>query len=431
MVVFIGNLPYNPDHMRRLDQDPIPYDEKIGNFFNTASIGDIYKRDVPNPRRIPLTDEQFSRWILNVPEGIDARAERVAYARSKGIQWIDELNVHRYPITSREGPYYLTETPAPHLTHWFPYIEERRVILDLAKVLASTNKPTILEAGCGSGIVSKVLAIEDNVDVVGVDPDMVKMGSERIPSTPGSVQFKQTDLWNVIDEFGPEFSQDVISRRKALLDTVRAEYSKKPIFELFCLGSACAQEGDPQRVENEVRELQELARTAERPSPIDIVLCSFMPRDIDLTVPLRDGIYPKTIIYMRPVSGMSGAGDFYVEGIFDRDTGEEIIPNDNAAISFNPGSNYRTIARWLTPCSNDWWYFNKPSHFYERFETEVVIQVRKDIQIKGSGDIDVNKYPFDDDFVQGFKKPELYRQFREGLESARSELFQMFSNSPS
>lgn len=69
----------------RLDQDPIPYDEKIGNFFNTASIGDIYTRDVPNPRRIPLTDEQLSRWILNAPAGVDARAEMVAYARSKGI----------------------------------------------------------------------------------------------------------------------------------------------------------------------------------------------------------------------------------------------------------------------------------------------------------------------------------------------------------
>lgn len=293
----------------------------------------------------------------------------------------------------------------------------------MAKLLAGTNKPTILEAACGSGIVSRVLAAEGNIEVIGVDPKAVKMGSERIPPTPGSVQLRQADLWDVIDEFSPGFPQDVVSRRKTLLNTIKAEYSKKAIFELFCLGCACGQEGDPQRVKNEVRELQELARTTEMSSPIDIVLCSFMPRDIDLTVPLRDGIYPKAIIYTRPISGMSGAGDFYVEGIFDRDTDEEIMPDDNAAISFNPGSNYRTVARWLTPCSNDWWYFNKPPHFYERFKAEVVIQVRKDIQIKGSGDIGVNKYPFDDDFVQGFKKPELYRQFREGLESACIELF--------
>lgn len=414
--------------MTRIDQDPIPYNEKIGNFFNTATIGDIYKRDVPDHRRIPLTDEQFSRWILNVPEGVDARAERVAYARSKGIQWIDELNVHRYPITSKEGPYYLTEVPAPTLTHWFPYVGERRIILTLAKAIADTNKPTILEAACGSGIVSKVLAAEGIVDVVGVDPDMVNMGSERIPPTPGNVQFRHIDLWGVIDEFGPGFPQDVVTRRKILLDTIRTEYSKQVIFELFCMGGACAQEGDPQRVENEVRELQALAKAAERPSPIDIVLCSFMPRDIDLTVPLRDGIYPKAIIYTRPISGMSGAGDFYVDGIFDRETGEEIIPDDNAAISFNPGSNYRTVAKWSTPCSNDWWYFSNPPHFRERLETEVVIQVRKDIQIKGSADFHINGYPFDDDFVKGFKNPELYRRFQEGLELARQELFQMSRN---
>lgn len=409
----------------RIDQDPIPHDEKIGNFFRTATIGDIYKRNVLNPRRIPLTNEQLSRWFLNVPAGVNARAERVAYARSRGIQWIDELNVHRY---LREGPYYLTEAPAPDLAQWFPYIEERKVILGLAKSIADTNKPTILEAACGSGIVSKVLAAEGIADVVGVDPDMVKMGSERIPPTPGSIQLRPADLWDIIDEFSPGFSQGVVSQRNALLDTVRTKYSKKPIFKLFCLGSACAQEGDPQRVENEVRELQELARTAERPSPVDMVLCSFMPRDIDLTVPLRDGIYPKVIIYTRPVSGMSGAGDFYAGGIFDRDTDEEITPDDNSAISFNPGSNYHTLARWLTSGSNEWWYFSNPPHFSEHLETEVVIQVRRDIRIEGFKDPHVNKYPFDDDFVRGFKSPNLYRKFQEGLELARLELFQMSIN---
>ena len=413
---------YNRSHMIRLDQEPIPYDEKIGNFFNTATIGDIYKRNVPNPRRIPLTDEQLSRWILNVPAGVDGKAERIAYARSKGVQWIDELNVHRYPIASKEGPYYLTEAPAPHLTYWFPYAEERRVILGLAKSLAGTKRPTILEAACGSGIVSKVLAAEGNVKIIGVDPEMVKMGLGRISPTPGNIELRQTDLWDVIDEFSPEFSQDIVSQRKALLDAVRAEYAKEAIFELFCMGSACAQDGDPQRIENEVRELQEMVRRMERPSPVDIVLCSFMPRDIDLTIPLRDGIHPKAIIYMRPVSGMSGAGDFYVEGVYDRNTGEEIVPDDNAAISFNPGNNYRTAAKWLTPCSNDWWYFNNPPHFYERFETEVVIQIRKDIQIKGVEDFHVSEYPFDSNFIQGFKSSESYRKFREGIESARSSL---------
>lgn len=408
--------------MIRLDQDPVPYNKKVGNFFNTATIGDIYTRDVPNPRRISLTDEQLSRWILNVPAGIDARAERVAYARSKGVQWIDESNVFRYPIFSKQGPYYLTEIPAPDLTHWFPFAEERSVILNLANSLADTNRPTILEAACGSGIVSRVLAAEGIVNVVGVDPEMIKMGSERIPSTPGSIQLRKADLWDVIDEFSPGFSQEVVGRRKALLDTVRTEYSKGAIFEMFCLGSACAQEGDPQRVENVVRELQELARRVERPSPADIVLCSFMPRDIDLTVPLRDGIYPKAIIYTRPVSGMSGAGDFYVEGSFSRDTVEIIEPDENAAISFNPGNNYHTVARWLTHSSNDWWHSKNPPSFYEHFDSEVVIQVRKDVQIKRGEKFCVNKYPFDDDFVQGFRSPELYRKFLEGLELARREL---------
>lgn len=408
--------------MTRLDGEPIPYAEKAGHFFSTATIGDIYKKEVPNPGRIPLTDEQFSRWIKNPPPDIDARAERVAYARSQGIQWIDELNVHRHPLFSKEGPYYLREVPAPWLTHWFPHLEERRVILGLAKSLASGERPIILEAACGSGVVSKALAVDGIANTVGIDPDMVNMGSDRIPQTPGNAQLRNANLWDVIAEFSPTFSDSTTTRRRELLDKVRSEYAKDPIFTLFCMGSVCAQEGNPQRVEDEVQELQRLATLAVDVSPIDLVLCSFMPRDIDLTVPIRDGIYPKAIIYTRPSTGMSGAGDFYVDGIFHSETVDEIQPDENAAISFNPGRNYRTAASWRTPCSNDWWYFGKPPHFQGRLETEVVVQLRNDVQITEADRPVIQKFPFDDDFESGFENPKNYEKFMEDLDKVKKDL---------
>lgn len=406
----------------RIDTDPVPFEEKAGHFFSKATIGDIYGRDVPNPRRIALTDEQFSRWIKNPPADIDARAERVAHARSKGIQWIDELNVHRYPIFSKEGPYYLTEARAPDLTHWFPHIEERRIILGLAKTLASKKTPFILEAACGSGIVSRALAVDGIASTVGIDPDMVNMGAERIPQTPGNTQFRNVDLWDAITEFSPVFSASITAQRNEFLDRVRSEYGRSPIFTLFCMGSACAQEGNPERVEDEVQELQHSAELAVEPSPIDLVLCSFMPRDVDLTIPIRDGVHPKAIIYVRPNTGMSGAGDFYVDGVFHSETSDEIQPDENAAISFNPGRNYRTVASWKTPCSNDWWSFVKPPHFRDRLETEVVIQLRNDIQITHSDRPVIQNFPFDEDFKKGFEDPNNYKLFMEGIELAKSNL---------
>ena len=36
-----------------------------------------------------------------------------------------------------------------------------------------------------------------------------------------------------------------------------------------------------------------------------------MTTGTDLTLAIRDGIHPKAIIYVKPVNGFSGVGDYY------------------------------------------------------------------------------------------------------------------------
>ena len=64
-----------------------------------------------------------------------------------------------------------------------------------------------------------------------------------------------------------------------------------------------------------------------------------MTTGTDLTLAIRDGIHPKAIIYVKPVNGFSGVGDYYQgpqRGMA------------NKVVSFNPGRDYRTVARWQT-----------------------------------------------------------------------------------
>lgn len=390
-------------------------------FFESATMGTFYTVDVPNPRKLELTPEQTDRWFRHTPKDVDAKAERIAYARSQGIPWIDDLNASRDSI---HGSYYLREVPAPHLTYWFPHHLERQFIFSLARSLAgSGERPTILEAACGSGIISRLLAAENTAKVIGVDPDMVGMGSTRIPATPGDVEVMTSNLWDVLSEFGPTYSHAIQARRDKLLQIVKDETTKKPVFELIRHGNLAVNYGESSRLNEELVELQDLSSQFEQPSPVDIVLCSFMPDGIDLTVPIRDGVHPKAIIYVRPRPpfGFSGAGDFYYQSAIDEENGEKFSEfTPDMAVSFNAGRDYRTIVKWTTHSANGWGYYHKPPRFHHDFATEVVVQLRKDIALRDPGLVVANKYPFDEEFARSFESEGDFINFEEDVTSALS-----------
>ena len=48
------------------------------------------------------------------------------------------------------------------------------------------------------------------------------------------------------------------------------------------------------------KEFRKLLNKERENLQLDLVICSFMPSTADLTIPIRDGINPKAIVYIRP-----------------------------------------------------------------------------------------------------------------------------------
>jgi hypothetical protein len=388
--------------------------EVSNNFFRALSLGDIYGKENPNPARIEVDKDLYDKLTKGTLQSKLATRER--FVKEHNIIGIGAFK-------STPDGYFVNESHIQTLAYWVPYHSERQLIIQLASSLNQNSKPTIVEAACGSGLVSKLLAIDNHVKVIGTDPYMVSMRGPRIPNTQGEWQLKREDLWNLIEEFGPKYNQGKHKDRKRLLDTIRMEYARKPVFEHLSVAGFNAQSGDPLRLNSEIGNLQDLSNeNDQQPSPIDLVLCSFMPMDVDLTVPIRDGIHPKCIVYVRPMNGMSGAGDFYSGEVLD-ELGEEVFVSANTAISYNPGKHYRTVARWPTHQRNDWMTYSNPPKLGHTLDAEVVIQIRNDVDLTNTPPINIEKYQFDRQLESAFSKSDDLEKFLGRLEKARAELF--------
>lgn len=407
--------------------------EMTGNFFRGMSLGDFYGKDRPNPRKIPITFEQFLRWGSTPPNDEERRIrheEKMAFARVHGIEEVGGMQSHK-----DTGSFLEERRSYQHITEWLPYHGERQVILRLAQSVAGEGrKPVILDAGCGSGAVTKILAIDGLTTTVGVDLMLDKRGADRLPEVAG-VDLRHTDLWDVLDELSPQFPQIIQGDRQELLRRLRERIQNNPVFEHLSVFSASAQIGEPEALNEEVARLQELTQERITESPIDLVVCSFMPSTADLTIPIRDGIHPKAIVYIRPTNGMSGAGDYYIadeEGknpddpnrFTFRDGEHDIEPvsvNPNTVISYNPGTHYRTAARWLTPSQNSW--MRSYNRFGYLFDTEAVIQLRNDVELRPVKSPYVEKYSLDIQLENGFSKPSESRQFLSGIQQVNQSFF--------
>jgi len=406
--------------------------EVTGNFFRGMSLGDFYGKPRPNPRKIPITTEQFLRWGSTSPNDEERRIkqeEKMAFARAHGIEEVGGMHGHK-----DTGSFLLERTSYQNITEWLPHHEERQLILHLAQsVTGEARKPLILDAGCGSGVVTKILAEDGSATTIGVDLLLNKRAANRLPQVKGE-QLRHTDLWEVLEEYSPQFPLNIQTERQELLGRLRERIQEDPVFTNLSVFSASGQFGEPEALNEEVARLQELTQQRTAESPVDLVICSFMPSTAELTIPIRDGIHPKAIVYIRPKNGMSGAGDYYITEeearypdempftfINRKNDLESASVNHNTIISYNPGIHYRTVARWDTPWRNNWMgWVNK---FGYVFDAEATIQLRNDVQLRPVEPPHVEKYSLDIQLERGFSKPSEGTQFLTGIQQANQLLF--------
>ncbi len=263
--------------------------EMTDNFFRGMSLGDFYGKDRPNPREIPITDEQFSRWYC-MPSSDEERRisyeEQLTFAKQHGIEELGGGCGN-----SDTGSFLYESTTYRHITEWLPSHRERELVLCLAQSVAGEEKkPVILDAACGSGIVAKVLAADGIAQTIGVDLLLNKMGADRLPNIGGN-KLRHTDLWDVIDDYSPQFPPSIQRERQELFKKLRERIKSDPVFKYMSIFSFSAQIGDPEAMNEEVARLQELSKMRTDESSVDLVICSFMPTTADMTILIREGIW--------------------------------------------------------------------------------------------------------------------------------------------
>lgn len=364
-----------------------------GEYFSRLSLRQIYGDYTVKPGTTIVTDipndANFDHTLFDDHERLRELAKRY------GIPHIGSATLGGIGTKWQKPFVEITAGMGPPMTHWAPFVAERGTLLALAHSLGEGEAPTILDVGCAEGFTSKLLAADGYARVIGIDQQFSAF--EPLPITPGNLNLREGDIFDIFDEFGPQRSAPNQMRIKEILHKIRDSFADKREMHYWATQHGMGfRYGD---FSEEVNELQELAGQYEQPSPIDILLCSFMTTGVDLTLAIRDGIRPKAIVYVKPMNGLAGVGDFYAES----DTNDSGDPNE--VVSFNPGRNYRTVTRWRTFWSDEW-----SREVYERplgiEPAEVVVQLRKDIafQRPKSTDITVKTYPWDKEIADIIRK---------------------------
>lgn len=367
--------------------------QNSGELFSTLSLNDIYGYYPVDPRVEIKTDHPY-------PYGRDlSEEEKRELCRKNGIPTIGAYGGGREMVI-RAGR---TEK----LTWWAPHEQERQLLIRLAQSIApDKDKPFILDIGCGSGFVCRLLADAGNVRVVGIDKNRPQI--EKIPETQSQdVKLMEADAWDIPRSFGPTYQEPILSAVNLRLSHIRAAQN-------YDRGLLDRREGEDQKEEwrkyhrawylakRGVKELQKLTSQIFKESPVDVVLSSFMDQWIDLTVPIRDAIYPRMIIYVKAVRGEGGR----VGSGMPPDYNKSCI-GENKIISFDVGKNFTTIAHWRTLNAVDWAGHIYPSddlfspHMDLTFE--VVIQLRNDVQLTDVAEPRITHYPWDDEIVEVLK----------------------------
>lgn len=354
-------------------------------FFSGLTLPDIYGRYTLKPGTQIITD--IPAPIGKFPDL--SREELKKIAARYGIPSIGAYHQGtgaNNSEVSENSRLILSAGIGEPMTLWAPYVSERGTIMALARSLAGNKKPLILDARCGNGFVSKLLAVEGEARVIGVDSYLAEY--DQLPITPGSVEFREAEILDLIGEFGPTRLPE---SRKRIYETIKSLIVRlDDREELHFWGH---HESDGEQFQDEMRELQELAERNLRPSPVDVAICNFVRVGRDQIHAIRDGIHPRAIVYVKLMSQPS-RNSYYD----DLKTNPEKDMVDEPT-SFNPGRNYTTVARWRTFWSDEWGReaYGQPLGIEA---AEVVVQVHKDTGLKKPPVSTVRTYGWDEEIAQ-------------------------------
>lgn len=383
--------------------------QKPSEFFSALSLNDIYGYYPVDPRTEIKTGRPYSHDL--------SKKETEELCRQYSIPSIGmygggaELGIH---AGSTEK-----------LTWWAPHESERRLLIRLVQSVApSKDKPLVLDVGCGAGFVGKLLAESGSVQVIGIDKNRAEI--KKIPETSNDVKLMAANIWNVTRRFGPDYQEPMSSEVVLRLGQIRAakEYNSRLLdgrrenkdeeWRKYHRTRYLAKQG--------AKELQQLVPQYDKESPIDVVVNSFMDKGTDLTVPIRDGIYPKMIVYVKAVWGGGGKTGSGMPSDYD-----ESLIRKNQIVSFDVGDNYRTVAHWKTLNGADWGHHAFPSDnllsLHMDLTFEVVVQLRNDVQLTEVSEPTIPHYPWDDEIVDVLKKHGKDELFFGEISAASENLF--------
>src|SRR3990167_1230854 len=172
-------------------------------------------------------------------------------------------------LTETADGYYAYENPASEIAWWVPHSQEMGLLHDLALAVAPEGQtPTILDAACGTGMLSRLLAASTKGRVIGVDTDPIAGKLLDSFSQPaGEEILPSTNVWDVAEKFGPEYDEDVLKEKRALFATIK-EQDDVDLYTTHYGGQRTVNVGYTEYPE-EIQRLQEIAPRYIKPSPID------------------------------------------------------------------------------------------------------------------------------------------------------------------
>ena len=358
-------------------------------YFSRLPLGDIYGRTTLKPGTRIMTD---------IPNDDDAYKlfkdhERVRELAEK--HGIPHIGSGSYGGDRKKQPFIeISAGMGAPMTNWAPFVAERGAIAALAISISGSDRPVVLEVGAGNGFTSKLLAADKCLRVVATDPNLSKY--EQIPYTPGDVTLRDADVFDLVEEFGPARSLQDTARIKEILERIKGSFMEDKNMYFWGMQHGFFRGMGYGEFGKDVAELRKTAGKYKQQSPVDLVVCSFMTTGDDLTLAIRDGIRPKAIVYVMPLNGLSGVGNYYLDD--DRKRGVE-----NEVVSFNPGKEYQTVARWQTFWHDEWGRFCYDQSFGIE-QADVVVQLRNDVRPRAPREIPVVRtYPFDEQIADAIR----------------------------
>ena len=300
-------------------------------------------------------------------------------------------------------------------TVWASMRPERKLLLDLAHTITGERPPLILDVGCRNGFLAKLLAYSSDAKVVGTNYDDHFYG--QLPDTRGDIKLLKRDIYDLVAEYGPPRTSEELNQLLSIVNNINGPREEDWWRYLYYLDHPDGYVEFGKGLETENTQLQQLAAN-HQDAPVDMVICSHMPEDTDLTPVIRDGIHPKAIAYIIETKGVYGpyVGDYYssvdADGKYDS-TADQVV-------YFNPGYNYRTVARWNTFGRENWRDY---AHFHraERRGSEVVIQLRNDVHLQELQDSEIPACTWDFELKKMFWYHP-YKDFVGDVEQARQDI---------